>query len=74
MTIDIHKAIISNPISKNILRPWGSNSNPNSLRGNCLTNILDQVILFKKKLIFTHIRDRYIKFMIHLQVITIDAQ
>ena len=33
MTIDIHKAITGNPISKNLLKPWGSNSNPNSLRG-----------------------------------------
>ena len=33
MVIDIHKAITGNPISKSILRPWGSNSNPNSLRG-----------------------------------------
>ena len=33
MTIDIHKVITSNPISKNLLKPWGSNSNPNSLRG-----------------------------------------
>ena len=33
MAIDIHKAITSNSISKNILKPWGSNSNPNSLRG-----------------------------------------
>ena len=33
MTINIHKAITSNPISKNILKPWGSNANPNSLRG-----------------------------------------
>ena len=33
MVIDIHKAITSNPISKNLLKPWGSNSNPNSLRG-----------------------------------------
>ena len=33
MTIDIHKVITGNPISKNLLRPWGSNSNPNSLRG-----------------------------------------
>ena len=32
MVIDAHKAIISNPISKNLLKPWGSNSNPNSLR------------------------------------------
>ena len=32
MTIDIHKAIISNPIIKNVLKPWESNSKPNSLR------------------------------------------
>ena len=32
MTIDIHKAIIGNPISKNLLKPWGSNGKPNSLR------------------------------------------
>ena len=33
MTIDIHKIITGNPISKNLMKPWGSNSNPNSLRG-----------------------------------------
>ena len=33
MTIDIHKVITSNPISKNLLKPWGSNSKPNSIRG-----------------------------------------
>ena len=33
MTIDIHEMIIGNPISKNLLRPWGINSKPNSLRG-----------------------------------------
>ena len=32
MVIDIHKAIISNPISKNLLKPWASNASPNSLR------------------------------------------
>ena len=32
MTIDIHKVITGNPISKNLLKPWGSNSKPNSLR------------------------------------------
>ena len=32
MTIDLHKVIIGNPISKNLLRPWGSNSKTNSLR------------------------------------------
>ena len=29
MTIDIHKIITGNPISKNLMIPWGSNSNPN---------------------------------------------
>ena len=33
MTIDIHRVITGNPISKNLLKPWGSNSYPNSLRG-----------------------------------------
>ena len=50
MTIDIHKVITGNPISKNLLKPWGSNSKPNSLRGklfNCYTGpgnpIYDQI-------------------------------
>ena len=25
MTIDIHKVIIGNPITKNLMKPWGSN-------------------------------------------------
>ena len=33
MTIDIHKVITGNPISKHLMKPWGSNSKPNSLRG-----------------------------------------
>ena len=33
MVIDIHKAVIFNLISKNLLKPWGSNAIPNSLRG-----------------------------------------
>ena len=32
MVIDIHKAVISNPISRNLLKPWGSFSKENSLR------------------------------------------
>ena len=32
MVIDIHKAVISNPISRNLLKPWGSFAKPNSLR------------------------------------------
>ena len=33
MTIDIHKMITGNPISKNLMKPWGSNSKAKSLRG-----------------------------------------
>ena len=32
MVVDIHKIITNNPVSKNLLKPWGSNSKPNSLR------------------------------------------
>ena len=41
MVIDIHKAIISNPISKNLLKPWGSNSKPNSLRSKLFNKYTD---------------------------------
>ena len=43
MTIDIHKIIIGNPISKNILRPWGTNSKPNSLRGKLFNPYTGQI-------------------------------
>ena len=33
MVVDIHKVITSNPITKGIMFPWGSNSNANSIRG-----------------------------------------
>ena len=33
MTIDIHKMITGNPITKNLMKPWGSNAKPDSLRG-----------------------------------------
>ena len=33
MTIDIHKMITGNPITMNLMKPWGSNSKANSLRG-----------------------------------------
>ena len=33
MSIDIHKVIIGNPISKNLMKPWGSTAKPNSIRG-----------------------------------------
>ena len=33
MTIDIHKVITGNPISKNLMKPWGANAKTNSIRG-----------------------------------------
>ena len=33
MIIDMHKIITGNSISKNLMKPWGSNSKSNSLRG-----------------------------------------
>ena len=33
MVVDIHKIIASNPITKGIMSPWGSNSKANSIRG-----------------------------------------
>ena len=41
MVIDIHKAIISNPISKNLLKPWASNAKPNSLRSKLFNRYTD---------------------------------
>ena len=41
MVIDIHKTIISNPISKNILKPWGSFAKPNSLRSKLFNKYTD---------------------------------
>ena len=33
MVVDIHKMITSNKLTSNLLKPWGSNASPNSLRG-----------------------------------------
>ena len=41
MVIDIHKAVISNPISRNLLKPWASNVNPNSLRSKLFNKYTD---------------------------------
>ena len=41
MVIDIHKTIISNPISRNILKPWGSFAKPNSLRSKLFDKYTD---------------------------------
>ena len=41
MVIDIHKTIISNPASKNLLKPWGSFAKPNSLRSKLFNKYTD---------------------------------
>ena len=41
MVINIHKTIISNPISKNLLKPWGSFAKPNSLRSKLFNEYTD---------------------------------
>ena len=47
MTIDIHKMITGNPISKNSLKPWSSNSKPNSLRGKLFNRENDRCSMFQ---------------------------
>ena len=41
MVIDIHKAVISSPISRNLLKPWASNADPNSLRSKLFNKYTD---------------------------------
>ena len=41
MVIDIHKAVISNLISRNLLKPWASNAKPNSLRSKLFNKYTD---------------------------------
>ena len=52
MLIDIHKVIISNPISKNLLKPWGSNAKPNSLRSKLFNKYTDPGNPIKKQVDF----------------------
>ena len=52
MVIDIHKAIISNPISKNLLKLWASNANPNSLRSKLFNKYTDPGNPIKKQVDF----------------------
>ena len=52
MTIDIHRAITSNPISKNLLIPWGSNSSPNSIRGKLFNKYTGPGNLVQKQVDF----------------------
>ena len=41
MVIDIHKTFISNPVSRNLLKPWGSFAKPNSLRSKLFNKYTD---------------------------------
>ena len=41
MVIDIHKTIISNPVSRNLLKPWGSFAKPNSIRSKLFNKYTD---------------------------------
>ena len=41
MVIDIHKTIISNLISKNLLKPWGSFAKEGSLRSKLFNKYTD---------------------------------
>ena len=72
MTIDIHKAITGSPISKNLLKPWGSNSNSNSLRSKLFNKYTGPGNPVENKLIFIHIRVKYTKSMILWHQIMID--
>ena len=38
MTIDIHKVITGNPITKNLMKPWGVNAKKGSLRSKIFGN------------------------------------
>ena len=52
MVLDVHKAIISNPISKNLLKPWASNADPNSLRSKLFNKYTDPGNPIEKKVDF----------------------
>ena len=41
MVIDIHKTIISYPVSRNLLKAWASNADPNSLRSKLFNKYTD---------------------------------
>ena len=52
MVIDIHKTIISNPVSRNLLKPWGSFAKPNSLREKLFNKYTDPGNPIKKQVDF----------------------
>ena len=61
MVIDIHKAIISNSISKNLLKPWGSFAKPNSLRGKLFNKYTDPGNPIEKQVDFHPYTDQIYK-------------
>ena len=68
MTIDIHKMITGNPISKNLMKPWGSNAKANSIRGKLFNRYTGPGNNLKQQLDFNPYTGKSIKFMInHLQ-------
>ena len=74
MTIDIHKVITGNPISKNLMKPWGSNAKPNALRGKLFNRYTGPGNPVHNKLILILIPVEYIKFMILLLQTMIGVQ
>ena len=71
MTIDIHKVITGNPITKNLMKPWGSNKektifNKYTGPGNDLKQQLD----FNP---YKFIQEKFIKFMINHLLQMIDV-
>ena len=74
MVIDIHKAIISNPVSRNLLKPWGSFAKPNSLRSKLFNKYTDPGNPIEKQVDFHPLQVKYTKFMTHHYQITIDVQ
>ena len=52
MVIDIHKTIISNPVSRNLLKPWGSFAKPNSLRSKLFNKYTDPGNPIEKQVAF----------------------
>ena len=52
MTIDIHKVITGNPISKNLLKPWVSNSCPDSICGKLFNKYTGPGNLVQKQVDF----------------------
>ena len=74
MTIDIHKVITGNPITKNLMNHGEVMLNLILYEENCSINILDLEIQYNNKLILILIQVKYIKFMILLLQTMIGVQ